>query len=220
MQDSAVNHIEALGHSLDRLKENKHGWFLSKMHIELDSLPEWKDRIKIVTWQPGVDKIYALRDFLLLDEENKEIGRASSFWVAVDMARKRLVRPEVYLQDEVFCQRERAGLKAPCKVASVSEPDHQKEFFVHENNLDLNGHTNSITYLKWIMKVLKELVDPQYRICDLEINYNGQTFVGDPVMLFSRVSSCETCGKLVSNHSLFHRDSGESICNARFKYVK
>ena len=220
MQDSAVNHIEALGHSLEMLHEQNHGWVLSKMFLELNSLPKWKDQVRIQTWQPGIEKMYALRDYILSNESEEEIGRATSFWLAVDMENKKLLKPQTYLHDDVFRKNHRAILKEPRKISSVSGVDHKMDFIVHENNLDLNGHTNSITYLKWIVKVLKELIDPEYRMSALEINYNGQSFLEDTIYLHSNIQKSEDPQVLISNHTLINEKSGDVICNATIEHKK
>ncbi len=218
MQDSAVNHIEALGHSLEMLQEQKHGWVLSKMFLKLDRLPEWKEKVKIKTWQPGIEKLYALRDFILSNDSGDEIGRATSFWLAVDMDKKRLLRPQTYLQDNVFIKDYRAISKKPRKIPSVIKSDHQMCFTVHSNNLDLNGHTNSIIYLKWIFKVLKQIIGTEYNLSEIEVNYIGQSYPGDKIQLFSNTQSTDNKNEILTNHTLIKEENGDTICNVVIKH--
>lgn len=217
MQDSSVNHIEALGFSLDKLHENNHGWVLSKMFLKLNKLPVWKNSVNIETWQPGVHKLYALRDFILTDDNSNEIGRATTYWLAIDTDKHRILRPETYLCDKVFNSRARAIIKDPVRLPDVTDSDHTICFKVHNNNLDLNGHTNSIVYLKWVFKILKDLVPKEYSISDIEANYISQSFPGDNIHLYSKIDLLRN-GEIVTYHSLINEDLGKTISNFSIKH--
>lgn len=217
MQDSSVNHIEALGFSLDELHNNKHGWVLSKMYLKLNSLPEWKNSVKIKTWQPGLHKLYGIRDFILSDDVGNEIGRATTYWLAIDTDNHKILRPETYLNSKIFNSTERAFVKAPVKLNNVMEYDHSICFKVHSNNLDLNGHTNSIVYLKWVFKILKDLVPDEYSISEIEANYISQSFPGDNIHLYSKVEKFSG-NEITTYHSLVNEDLGRTISNFAIKH--
>jgi acyl-ACP thioesterase len=216
MQDSAVNHIEALGHSLDLLQQHNHGWFMSKMFVQLRKLPLWKDTVHIETWQPGIDRMYALRDYILTDGEGQEVGRATSFWLAVDKEKEKLIRPEVYLEESVFDRSRRAFNNGPDKIRAVTKPQFCDHVQVQRNHLDLNGHANSIVYLKWMMDQLKQNNVKLEDISFMELNYNSQSFVGDNLTLHCRLEETQDNYRL-SHHSLVRESDNTNICNARFR---
>lgn len=170
------------------------------------------------TWQPGIEKLYALRDFILTDSNGDEIGRATTFWLAVDMNKNRLIRPETYLDNNVFIKDYRALVKDPKKIPKILDSDHSMSFTVHGNNLDLNGHTNSIIYLKWIIKILKNLMDDSYSISEIEVNYISQSYPGDTIKVYSNLSKEDRT--LITTHSLINEKNGATICNVKIKHKK
>lgn len=117
----------------------------------------------------------------------------------------------------VFIKDYRALVKGPSKIPKIIEPDHQMSFTVHGNNLDLNGHTNSIIYLKWIIKILKGLIDQKYSISEIEVNYISQSYPGDTIKVLTNINKKKD--KIITNHSLLNQLNGDTICNVIIKHI-
>jgi len=75
-------------------------WVLSGFFITIDSYPKWQDTITIQTWPSGLERLFAMRDFIIFDADRKVIGTAKSAWIVIDMALRKPVRPQVIFKDE------------------------------------------------------------------------------------------------------------------------
>ncbi len=123
--------------------------------IEIFERPTYGDKISIKTWSRGIDKLYAYRDFEILDEAKKVIGIATSKWVLLDIKKGKITRisPEVeeaYTVENlrVFEEMDLEKLEEP-KVFSGST-----EFVVNRSLIDVNGHLHNIYFMDIANEVL------------------------------------------------------------------
>lgn len=67
-QEVAYHHASELGLGYEDMKSRKTTWVLSRMRIHMKRYPVWNDRIKLETWPSGDERLFALRDFRVLDK--------------------------------------------------------------------------------------------------------------------------------------------------------
>ncbi|MBN1783740.1 MAG: hypothetical protein JW812_02105, partial [Alphaproteobacteria bacterium] len=96
--DAAGNHAQKLGLSLHDLQSRQYTWVLSRMILKMDIYPVWRDTITIHTWPSGIEKLFALRDFEITDEQNRVIGAGVSAWLVIDVESRRPVRIKPFFE--------------------------------------------------------------------------------------------------------------------------
>jgi fatty acyl-ACP thioesterase A len=82
------------------MKAQNLGWVCTRLHIVVDEYPAWGDMVEVRTWFDSQGKIAARRDWDMYyctgDEEPNEqcasVGRATSQWVAFNIAKRKLAR--------------------------------------------------------------------------------------------------------------------------------
>ena len=72
-QDCSTFHSEDSGVGVSYLKKIQKAWMLSSWKIEMLRRPALGEKITVGTWPYDIKGIYAYRNFVMLDEEKKEL---------------------------------------------------------------------------------------------------------------------------------------------------
>ncbi|MBG0861181.1 MAG: acyl-ACP thioesterase, partial [Bacteroidales bacterium] len=93
MQDIASDHAVKLGYGREDLLAANRFWVLSRMYAVISELPKWNDTIIIRTWPDGTDRLFALRKFSVYYPDGIPVASASSSWLILDHATRKVQRP-------------------------------------------------------------------------------------------------------------------------------
>lgn len=91
-QEIAWEHAGILHFGLEDLSKRNLFWVLSRVRVEIDRLPQWNEKIKLVTYPRGIDGLFALRDYEIYDSNDNRIISASSSWLILNAQNRRPVR--------------------------------------------------------------------------------------------------------------------------------
>lgn len=189
LQEAASLNAEELGFSksnFDAAGENI-SWVLTRMVVKMDRYPKWEEEVTVSTFPRGGRKIVAWRDFEILGADGVRIGAASSEWMLIDLASRRIQQlpPSVFecldpnlapvLGEEPFTPR----LKFPTEGAS-SAP---QAFRAQHAHIDMNGHVNNVHYIAWMLEP-----HPTGFCEEMEIVFRSETMAGDEVLVSSAAS--------------------------------
>lgn len=184
-QEVAGNHAERLGVGKEALNKTGHAWVLSRMTAIIDRRPSWGEIIRAKTWPRGTDRLFAVRDYELLDSEDKIVSRGRSGWIVLDTARMRPVRPQfltdlfpVYEQKNAIEQGIESLKTFPDLISSGSRP-------VAYSDIDYNGHVNNSRYIQWIQDVLPATELENANTFQMDINYLSQVVPSTTVDFFT-----------------------------------
>ena len=102
-QEAAGCHAVHLGFGYDDLIASNMAWILSRVHVEFTDAPKWREDIILNTWHKGLNRLFFLRDFILTDKEGHERVKATTSWLVLDLATRRLVRDPKLMEDGTVC---------------------------------------------------------------------------------------------------------------------
>jgi acyl-ACP thioesterase len=180
-QKAAGNHATNLGVGFDALRKLGLFWVLSRVKVGIEKLPAWRDEVTLVTWPKGVDRLFALRDFRMLDRDGATMVRGTSCWLLVDMERMRPRRIDSIPRSFPVLTEEHALRESLDKITAPENLAVKCEKQVMVSDLDVNHHVNNTEYVRWIADCL-EPGDGTLR--SLQVNYLEEAKLGD-VMVFS-----------------------------------
>ena len=171
LQESAWRHANHLGFGYEDAQKRNEFWVIISLMIRMVGKPEWGQKLIVETWPKGVDRLFAYRDFKLMDEKGAVVGAATSAWMILDKDTRRpknvdLVKPVLHLathQDVLDCN---PPLLKPLKEISSTAPRK-----VRFSELDQNGHVNNIRYIDWSLDAMPADWHHEHRIRTLVINY-------------------------------------------------
>jgi acyl-ACP thioesterase len=184
MQESAANSADSLGFGYDQLIDDQLFWVLSRAKIEIISLPSLGDEIRIETWPRGLDKIFALRDFLIYDRNNSLIARATTSWLMIDGKTKRPVRNDILAQRLPHIEATNA-IDEPCgKIDTVSDPEIIHDVKVSYTDIDINQHLNNVRYIEYILNCFPTDLYKNKSIKGLQVNFLSESRFDDLIRLY------------------------------------
>lgn len=205
LQECAWENARANDFGYEFLERNNAYWVLSRVLVQMNEYPKWRDEIEIKTWPKGVDRFFAIRDFQIFSN-NKIIGKVTSYWLIVDKDKKRPRRPDDFNFVHENFLKESAIDRKPEKIETETEWITKENRKVFNSDMDVNRHVNNATYVRWIL-------DSWYgehteEIAEFEINFLSELMLNDEFSVMS--------GKQDKNHFYLLRDahSGD-ICKAR-----
>lgn len=178
---SAGTDSQQRGNGIDQMHQAGCTWVLSRIAIEIEKQPYQYDNITLQTWVEGNNKLINTRNFLLTYPNGDVAVRACSYWSMIDMNTRKVMSLENnYFLEKFPINPTPAGIDAPARVADVKE-GIVTPYTVRYNDIDYNGHVNSVRYLQWVLDTyqLQQFIDKNLRRID--INYQHETPYGTTV---------------------------------------
>jgi acyl-ACP thioesterase len=184
-QEAAGNHAVYLGFGYDDLIASNTAWILSRMHVVFTDTPKWKDELTLTTWHKGLNRLFFLRDFILTDKEGHERVKATTSWLVLDLATRRLVRDHKLMEDGTVCTEN--VIETPADKVQMPkgvEAVHMIDHVVAYSDVDMNGHTNNAMYMQWAMDAVDYDLASSRPVREFTINFNHETKYGDVVSIY------------------------------------
>ena len=215
-QEVAYHHASELGLGYDDMKSRKTMWVLSRMRIQMKRYPVWNERIKLETWPSGAERLFALRDFRVLDTKGDVIGMASTAWLILDIDTHRLIRPKEMMEQFKLIVHDVQMFDRPLEKISVPGETRQMEMHdVRFSDLDIVGHVNNVRYMEWCIDAATSSENAELDILELEINFTHEALFGDRI----QISGYDHTGGEAYFVATRESDDQE-IISARLKRVK
>ncbi len=216
--EMASQHGDYQGVGFEELKEENHCWILYRWKARFHHYPSANDKIIIETWTSGFYKFYAYREFIVYDESRKEIGRATTVWIFLDIERKRPIRipkefSKVYniIDEKVF-----SGFG---ELEDMQEISKSIDFDIRKYHIDYNNHVNNAYYLEWIIETIPMEIEEEYFLNEFEIIYKKETLYGESIVS-QRDKGVYDGDYIIFNHSILNSDGNEQKTIARTTWKK
>ncbi|GMQ29695.1 acyl-[acyl-carrier-protein] thioesterase [Algoriphagus confluentis] len=178
LQEIAWRHADS-GDFGRNLLANQQMWVLSRLEINMIEPPKWGDQLQIFTGGRGAEKLFAFREFLVWDKNQRPIARAMSSWLLLNSETKRIQRPESVLPAELFDPNSKPAW-IPQKLELAGEKVKEETIRVQNSDLDLYQHVNNTSYIRWVENILAGIsLFPK----QIKINYLSECHAGDQMTL-------------------------------------
>ena len=186
-QEIANVSAESLGFGYEDLQRYGTAWVLSRFEAHFLQMPRWKDVVTLETWHKGFEGPFYVRDFRMTGTGGQPAVVATSSWLILDMATRRLLRREHLegrLPLDTVCTD--SAIENPCGKVMMAEEGLEEiaEHRVSYSDIDFVGHTNNAKYVVWAMDCLDYGQLSEHRVRSLRINFNKETLPGEVVELF------------------------------------
>lgn len=170
-QEVAGNHATDLGVGRDTLLRNNQAWILSRTTALMYRRPGWGETITVRTWPRGTEKLFAIRDYDIIDGFGSTIAQGRSAWLLVDLEKLRPLRPQP-LTENLPTNAEmpaiQDGVSALKPHQNLQTAGTRKAAY---SDIDYNGHVNNARYIQWIQDMLDESILDGANRFRLDINY-------------------------------------------------
>lgn len=188
LQLTAAAHSEMGGISFTDMQEFNQAWVLSRMRVEISTLPKWKDIVTVKTWINTLENSRSVRALEMYVNGNKIVG-CETFWAVFNTE---IRRPEALaLPFEHFdLYPELKATKEPFSKINIS---HEKELLFKKtvvlSDLDIVNHVNNVKYLEWCLDFVEDDSILNQKIESFEMNFLKELSLKDKVVIHENSTS-------------------------------
>lgn len=182
-------------------------WVLLRLAVEMDCFPKQYEKIHVETWVEEVGRASTTRNFLIRNEQEEIIGKASSNWAMININTRRAQDLISLNGIHKHATGVALSMEKPIKL-DVVEGNPVDVFKVKYSHIDINGHTNSMRYVEWISNCFSLDVYRQKQIKRFEINYVNEILFDEEICIF--VNETEK-----DDFRFEIRKEGKTACRAR-----
>ena len=193
MQEAAGRDASVLGFGYDEMISENTAWVLSRTRVCFHKCPKWRDSVVLKTWHKGANRIFYLRDFLLESPEGELLISATTSWLIIDLATRRMVRNTTLAEN--FDNSE-MGDAIEEQAGKVMLPKGLEPELVHTHkvvwsDIDTNGHVNNVKYAVWALDAVDYDILKGKSLKEMLINYDTEVMRDQTVELYRVVAQEE-----------------------------
>lgn len=183
-QNIAAQHAVYLGVGMEDLQAQHQLWVLSRLKLKTIRMPQLDEKLTVLTYPTGLNRLFATRQYQLLDEKGEQCVVGTSFWIMIDDEKFRPVRPSPALAqfDKLNPDKERFYPQ----LDKIAEPEEilesQINYTVRHSHIDLNRHLNNAYYGAFLTDTLGYLTDRLCHPAELQINFLHPGAVNDCIL--------------------------------------
>ena len=156
-------------------------WVLTRMVVKMNRYPVWENDLTVETFPRGGRKIVAWRDFEVKDAKGETLGVASSEWMIIDLATRKIhaIPEKVFAANDpkntpVLGLEPFAKFRFPESVGGDARAP--LSCTAMKSQIDLNGHVNNVHYISWMLEPCESRCP-----AEMEVVFRSETFAGDEV---------------------------------------
>jgi acyl-ACP thioesterase len=178
-QEAAIRHAENLGVGRDAMNRTGQGWILSRISVLLDRRPRQGETITVRSWPRGWERLFAVRDYDIRDGSGVPVVRGRSFWLILDIAKRRPLRPQTLMNTLPLNEGVDALPGGALELEARDNLQKAGERRAAYSDIDYNGHVNNARYVQWIQDILENEDLERARRMRLDINYLSEIKPGE-----------------------------------------
>lgn len=241
--NAADYHSNDRGYGMNYLMPRHKTWVLSRLAIEMTEMPKSYDKFFVETWVESAMKYFTARDFKICGEtlgesgsaaeeksgsvaEEKVYGYGKSVWAMIDTDSRQPVDIfgihdgliKEYIETEKECP-----IAASSRVKMSGEEKLVRTIDTYYNDVDVNGHINSVKYIEHILDLFDLEYYKTYFLQRFEIAYVAESHQGDKLNFYMELVSDtekmqEYCIKLTK---MSKNDKKEvEVVRSKAKFIK
>ncbi|NMH29115.1 acyl-[acyl-carrier-protein] thioesterase [Flavobacterium silvaticum] len=198
LQLAAGEHAEMGGISFSDMQEFDQAWVMSRMRIEIDRLPRWKDKVVVKTWIVNLENSRSVRALELYCNDKKFVG-CETFWAVFNTKSRRpeaLALPHEHFEkfNDRFSTEERVRrIELPVDMNSVGTKK------VVMSDIDIVNHVNNVKYLEWCLDMEPSEIVLSGKIKALDMNFMSEVLIEEDVEINRSESERKITGCILRN---------------------
>lgn len=187
MEDVSGFHSASIGYGVFAVESKRKAWMLLDWKMKVIKRPKYNDEIKAQTWSRGGDRLYAYRDFQIIDKEGNVIAIATSRWIFVDIDRRRPVRLTSELIDLYESEPDKKVFDEDLEDIKCEDYIFKKEYYIQRRDIDINEHMHNLCYLDMAYEILPEDIYKTKVFDNVRIIYKKEIIYGEIVECYYTV---------------------------------
>jgi len=178
-QESAWRHANVRGFGWADLAERNEFWVLAKVHVIIDRMPDWIEKIRLETWGKTPELLTAFRDFEIFAQDGCSIIRAASSWHILNMQTHRPTTLTHFAAHFPLVNRHAIAEKPQKIQPPASTSVKSAVYTVLPSDIDMNMHVNNTRYIQWAIDSIPFEFQNQHFISEINVNFLSQARAGE-----------------------------------------
>ena len=200
------------GFGIRKLNEMNSSWVLLRLAIDMKCFPKQYEKISVETWIENIGRSTTTRNFIIRNQQSEIIGKACSMWAMIDLNTRRALDLQLLEGIQPFATNKKVDMEKPIKLETI-DGEPIESLRVKYSDIDINQHTNTMSYVKWITDTFSLETFKQTSIKRFEINFLNEILFGADVSIFAN-----KIGE--SDYRFEIRADEKSSCKARIIFDK
>ena len=182
LQLTAGLHAELGGISFSDMQLHDQAWVLSRMRVEVERLPKWRDVVTLKTWINSLENSRSIRCLEMYIGDEKIIG-CETFWAVFNTNTRRPEPLALAHQHFEKYPNDKATKIQFSKIDITVDKDLVAEKEVLLSDLDIVNHANSVKYLEWCLDYLTPESLLNQTLTSFEMNYLKEVSLNETVSI-------------------------------------
>lgn len=209
LQEIAGNHATELGCGLAAMAGQGVGWVLSRQRLEIAAPIRAGDVLSVETWPSGVERLLAVRDFLVR-RDGAVAARALTHWLVMGLRSRRPVRPDRVLPERLRTAAEHVFPEAAPPPPELEGADAERPLDVRYQDIDQIQHVTNSSYLAWAIEAVPEQTWRSCRLAAAETAFLAECRHGGRVL-----SRLARLGEREFAHAIVREEDGKVLARLR-----
>lgn len=191
LQLTAGYHAEMGGLSFSDMQEHNQAWVLSRMRVEIEELPKWRDIVTVKTWIYDLQGSRSIRALEMYMGGKKIVGSVTYWAVFNTKLRKAEALALPHEHYEKFP--DRASTTESFKKINLNrDTTLHSERKVVLSDLDIVNHANNVKYLEWCLDGIDPKPILRQQLQSFDMNFMRELKLGDAVQLLTAKEGKQT----------------------------
>ncbi|MDR0734591.1 MAG: hypothetical protein LBG16_02680 [Elusimicrobiota bacterium] len=215
-QEAAGIDAHNLSFGWEELSPNGVAWILTKMQFKFFKKVKNAQSIKVRTWHQVCEKIQSRRDFIIYDEKGDEICRGVSWWLILDLDKRKIMRapkelmalngstPPPIMQAQTLKNPDFSGQKPLNSVRVIARLE----------DIDYNSHVNNAHFPAWALSGVPREVYQNKQLKDIFVNFKAEVLLGDEITVNTYAQE-----DLAYWHILTRENDGKEIASVYTSWI-
>lgn len=218
--NSAGFHATERGFGIAEMNESNYTWVLSRLAVEMMDMPSEYETFSVDTWIENVYRLFTNRNFTIYGKDGKVYGYARSVWAMINLDTRKpadllaLHGQELvdYIETDKICPIEKPGR------IKVTQQMPLRTIEVYYNDIDINGHVNSIKYIEHILDLFPKQWFAEKKVVRFEMAYVAESYYGDTLSFFRDEVDEGIYDIEVRKNVGSDQPEGEVVCRSKIKF--
>lgn len=211
--NAADFHSSERGFGMRTLNKINKTWVLSRLVVEMEKMPRIYESFVVETWVENALRYFTNRNFHIIGNDGETLGYGRSVWAMIDTETRQPCNlmdiNDGDIMEWVESEKENPIAK-PSRVKMSSEAELVGEFVVKYNDVDINGHLNSVKSIEHVLDIFPMQTYTEVHIKRFDIAYVAEAYAGDTVRMYSEQGEDET--ECMIRLSKVNADGTETEC--------
>lgn len=185
--NAADFHSSDRGFGMRYLNTVNKTWVLSRLVIEMEEMPMRYDRFTVETWVESAMRYFTNRNFRIEAADGQTLGYGRSIWALIDTETRQPVSLLDIKDGDIVKWADpsrECPIAKPGRVKMSKEAPLVAEHKAAYNDIDVNGHVNSVKYIEHVLDQFPLEMYRDSRLQRFEIAYVAESYYGDQLRFY------------------------------------